>query len=333
MAGVGRVRLGTACDGGRHLPVLDLDAPRLPVQLEEHPDVPLRVRLPDGEAPDDEGEAPPELDRNFLPRGQSVEVDVGREDRHRAVPGAVLRVVDEDLRVHEVRLELLVRERPPGRRLGLRPFRPEVRGRERGARAPVDRLLALQDLPRESFREPARRAAELPPEQADDRLGKRDLAVDVLDVRPGEATGNHHEGEVADYLRGRGDLDDVAEHPVHLGIGARHLVPAVGESEGACLLAQVRELPPRHLVQVDLRGGGAHVGLERGVLGADRLPVVGELPDAGRIEPGVPRLAPQRLDDRAETGLGGEARETVHREVDRVDPRVHRGEHARRRDT
>ena len=86
-------------------------------------------------------------------------------------------------------------------------------------------------------------------------------------------------------------LHDVAEHAVDLGIRFRHLVPALGEAQRARLLAQVRELPARHLVQVDLGRRRPHVGLERGVLRAHHLPVVGDLAHVGRVEPGVAFLS------------------------------------------
>ena len=106
-------------------------------------------------------------------------------------------------------------------------------------------------------------------------------------------------------------------------------MPAFGEAERARLLAEIRELPARHLVQVDLGGRRAHVGLERGVLGPHHLPVVGDLPDTGGVEAGVARLSPERFHHGAETGLRGEPRKAVHREVDGIDARLHRGEHAR----
>ena len=170
--------------------------------------------------------------------------------------------------------------------------------------------------------------AELASKEADDGVRERDLAVGVFDIGPREAAGNHHERHVADHLGGGRHLHDVAEHAVDLGVGLGHLVPAFGEAQRVRLLAQVRELPARHLVQVDLGGRCAHVGLERGVLRAHHLPVVGDLPHMRGVETGVARLAAKRLHHRAQAGLGGEAREAVHREVHRIHARIHRREHA-----
>ena len=45
------------------------------------------------------------------------------------------------------------------------------------------------------------------------------------------ALGDHHQRHVADHFGGGRDFDDIAEHLVHVGIGLRHLVPAVFKPE------------------------------------------------------------------------------------------------------
>ena len=114
-------------------------------------------------------------------------------------------------------------------------------------------------------------------------------------------------------------------------IGLRHLVPARFQPERARLLLQIGELTARHLVQVHFRSGSLQIALEGGVLVADGLPVEGDFPDPFGVETRIAVGAFQRLDDGAQAGLRGVARERIHRRVDGVGACLHRGEHRRRR--
>jgi hypothetical protein len=104
--------------------------------------------------------------------------------------------------------------------------------------------------------------------------GKATSTLRVFDLRPGQALRHHHQRHVAHHLgRGR-DLDDVAEHLVGIGIGLRHLVPALLQPQAAGLRLEVGELAAGHLVQVDLGGRGLQAGLEGRILLAHAFPVV-----------------------------------------------------------
>ena len=236
-------------------------------------------------------------------------------------------VVDVDLGVHQVAVEILVVD--PGAVEALREFRArrlEVGGGQAAARARRVGGLALEGLAQDPLGKPAGGLAEIPAHHVDDRIGKGDLRVRILDLLARQTLRDHRQRHVADHLRGGRDLDDVAEHAVHLGVGAGDLRPALLEAHRARLLLEVGELPAGHLVQVDLGGRGAEPGLEGGVLGADMLPVVGDLADAVEVEAGGAVGVVHGRDDRAEAGLRGAARERVHRRVDGVRARLGRGD-------
>ena len=148
----------------------------------------------------------------------------------------------------------------------------------------------------------------------------------------GDVAGDHHQREVAHHLRRRRHLDDVAEQHVDLGIGARDLVPARLEAERAGLLLEVGELAARHLVEIDLRGAEAEVGFEGAIVGAHRLEIERDLADRLDVEAGGAVGVGERLDQRAEAGLRGEARHRIDRRVERVDPGLDRRHHRGGRD-
>ena len=109
-----------------------------------------------------------------------------------------------------------------------------------------------------------------------------------------EAVGDHEQGQVADGLAAGRDLDDVAQQLVRLGIRPADFLPAIGQAQGPRLLIEVRVLPARHLVAVQLGRRRQQVAVERQVELADGLPVVGDRRElAGR--PGrVSRLVNRR---------------------------------------
>ena len=61
---------------------------------------------------------------------------------------------------------------------------------------------------------------------------------------------------------------------------------------------------------------------------AHLLPVGGDAPQLGRVNAGIARAVAQRLGDRAEIGLGGEAGHRIDRAIDRIRACLDGGEHA-----
>ncbi len=324
VAGIG---LGPHRGLGLHPSVRHPDAARLAVQLEEHLGLAGLVGLGDGLHQDFQRLAGVDLGRDLLARLHAVEEGPGRQGPDRTVEPVALGVFGEDLGIHQVAVEVLVVDRPvlePRRER--RALGREVHRRHLGTGAAGERRLALEDLALQRHGPAARGLADLAAHQVDHRFGEGDLDGRILDLLAGQPLRDHHQRHVADHLGRRRDLDDVAEHPVHLGIGVGHLVPAVLEPEAAGLGLEVGELPAGHLVQVDLRGGGPGAGLEGRILVADPFPVVRDVADRVDVEAGVAFGVPQRLDDRADRRLRGAAGHRVHGGVDRVHPGLGRSE-------
>jgi hypothetical protein len=83
---------------------------------------------------------------------------------------------------------------------------------------------------------------------------------------------------------------------VRIGIGLRHFVPAVFQTQAARLRLEIGELPAGHFVQVNLGCGRGQAGFEGGVMGPHRFPVVRDPADLGDIQAGVAISVPERLD-------------------------------------
>ncbi len=64
-----------------------------------------------------------------------------------------------------------------------------------------------------------------------------------------QVVGDHEQRHVADGLRRRRDLDDVAEQLIHLGVHPADFRPAVGQAQRLRLLEQIRVLPAGHFVR------------------------------------------------------------------------------------
>ena len=127
--------------------------------------------------------------------------------------------------------------------------------------------------------------------------------------------------EVADDLRRRGHLDDVAEDVVGGGVHVLDLLELLAEAERDRLLAQVGELAAGDLVGVDAAGRRRQAGLERRVDAAGGLPVGLEGADRVEVEPGLAVGVVGGGDQRRQRRL---ARRAGHRGaggVDRVDAR------------
>ena len=226
----------------------------------------------------------------------------------------------EHLRVHGVGDEALavgVR----GVLLDLAAYLVPVHGREQLAGAAGDGLLALEHDALELAREAAGRLAHHALEVAHDAVREGE-ALAALDYVLRRQVVLHHEyGEVADHLRARRDLDDVAEHIVHRAVHLLDLVEALAEAEGLNLGLEVRVLAAGYLVAVYVGDGGAQALVEAAVALAHVGPVVGELLQSLGGEAGVALRAAQGLDEAVEARLAREAREGAYGAVHDVHAR------------
>ena len=110
-------------------------------------------------------------------------------------------------------------------------------------RAFGQRRLALEDLLQDAFGPAAMGLAEVAAQHVDHRIREGHVDIWILDLCPGQALRDHHQGHVAHHLGRGGDLHDVAEHLVGVGIGLCHLGPAFLEPERTRLRLEVGELP------------------------------------------------------------------------------------------
>ena len=173
----------------------------------------------------------------------------------------------------------------------------------------------------------AGRLAEVAAHHLHDRIREGDLLRRIEHVLGGDVGGDHQQRQVADDLRRRRHLDDVAEEQIDLVIGLGDLVPAGFEAERAGLFLEVGELAAGHFVQVDLGGAEAEIGFEGAILGADGLEIERDLADRVGVEAGRPRCVGKGFDDRAEAGLRGQAGHRIDRRIDRVDTGFDGGHH------
>ena len=274
------------------------------------------MRLPDGQQADDERLTRLDVDGQFLARLGALEKRWRGEDADVAMLGAVLGEILEDARIEEPGKNLPMRRRE-SRDLGHRlPGCLEVGRRERFAGAPCDEVAGADDPPHDRLGESTRRLAHPPRQQIDDRLGEGHLAGIGEEIAGMEAVGHQEEGQIADGLARRRHLDDVAEERVDVGIGPADILPAVAKPEGLRLLEEVRELPPWHLVEVEIGVGGLHSAFEGGVVLADGRPVAGQMPQRLGVEAGVERGVTGRLHQRIEIRLARQPGEGRHRRVD-----------------
>ena len=261
------------------------------------------------------------------PGDHAVEIDRRRQDGDRPVLANGSRELREYLRIHEVGCELVLVDGPADPAPGLGACRVEIRLLEKRAGPCGDGIVALQGLVLEGLRPAADGLPEISVQHLDHRSGEGEIALGIEHVGGRQALRDHHQGHVADDLRGGRHLDDVAEQVVGRAVGLGDLVPARFQAKGSGLLLEVGELAARHLVQIDLRSARLKVALESRILCSHGLPVERDLADRLRVEAGVAIRVAQGLDDRAQAGLRRGPRHRVHAGVDRVDTGVDRGQH------
>ena len=103
----------------------------------------------------------------------------------------------------------------------------------------------------EGLGEAARRGAELAVQEADDAVGQVGPGRVASQLGGRDVRGHEMQGEVADNLRRRRDLDGAAEQVVARGIQPLDLLEAVSQAQRPCLRPQVRQLPAGNLVAID----------------------------------------------------------------------------------
>src|SRR6185295_6688887 len=243
--------------------IRDAHRARQTIEFEKDSTSAVIVNLAHGNEAHDQRLAALELKTDLLARLQAVKKHRARQCAHISEAQAVRGVVGEHLRIHEVRGELRVADLATTASRGLSALALEVRRSKYLARAHLEWLRVLQNLALQGLWKATVRLAEITAKELYDRFRKRNFHCRIEHGPGREPGGDHHQCQIPHHLRGRRDLDDVAEHLIHLAVRARHFRRAMLlDTKRARLLTQVGVLPAGHAVHVDLRSAGANVALE-----------------------------------------------------------------------
>ena len=232
--------------------ILDQHRAGLTVRLEEYATIAAIVRVGHRQVTNHHFASVVHRRDDFLLRAHAVKVDVRGQYADVSEFLTVTTVLGEHLRIHEVGRQVEVGHRVLMTLIEHAALVLEVHRGQQGTGTDGDRLAFFQHLLLQRLREAPGRLAEFAGEQGHDGLRKRDVGIGIEDILDAGVRGHHHQRHVADDLRRRRYLDDIAERHVDVRIGARDLVPSAGEPQGRGLLLEVRKLPARHFVQVDL---------------------------------------------------------------------------------
>ena len=275
-ADVGHVsifRLGPGFVGQRHACLGNAYGTALAIQLEEQAYMAFLVHIRAALQANHERLAAVDLHSGFFVIGHSVKEHGRGQDGNIVVLAVVLGEFSKHFRVHQIGSKVCIVHLAPDGVLGLGALGFQVGGRHEVRGAARDRGGAFEHFLRNVFGKVARRKPEFPAHHGNHGFGKSDLPGRIAHVFRGEIVGHHEDRQIAHYFRGGCHLDDVAEQKIHLRISLRHFRPAMIETHGARLLAQVGVLPAGHFVQIHVRSARAHIRLEGCVVAAHRFPI------------------------------------------------------------
>ena len=185
----------------------------------------------------------------------------------------------------------------------------EVGRRQRGSRPMVKPLHTcrieddLANLSRPSFL----RTSQPSLHHIHHTLWKAELTLRVQDILSSQIVVDHEQGHVTDYFAGRCDLHNVTKDLVGLRIGGNDFPPSVAQTKAGGLLSEIRELPARHFMLIDLAAGRLQILFERIVVFAHIRPVVTKSIQVLQGHAGVVFGMLQGRHDRIEAGLAGHA--------------------------
>ena len=332
MRGHGGVGLHARLDLRLHGAVGDQKLARHAVQFEAHGAFPIRVHRAQIHEPDEQRLAFLDLHGNFLAHLHPVEKRRRRQDGQIPEVARKLCKVREHLGIHDVAEHIV-------RRWLMFELHGEfvlhllkIQRLQRSAGPAPQRLALAEDDVLELLRPAPHRFAQSAREHVNDRLRERRAAgFEIEDVGAFDAARDEKHRHVAHDLAAGGDLHNVAEQLIHLGIGPGDFRPAMPEVHPRRLFLEIRELAPGHFVQINFRTAGAGRRVERRVVGADVFPVVGNFVQRLQIKPGVALSELQRRNNGIQVGLAGRTRHGSDREVRDVHARFRRRQHRRGR--
>ena len=320
---IGRVGLHAALGLGRDTFVLDVGLARHAVQLERDGAPPVLVRSADVHELDEERLALLNAHADFLVRLEPVEKGVGGQQAHLAEIALDLGEVSIDLGIHQVAVKVVVRGIPLQLGSQLLAHFLQVHRRHVLAGPDGDGLLLAEDDFLQLRRPSAHGLAKSAGKHVDDAGREWHTArFKVHHVSGFDAARDEEHGHVTHDLAAGRDLDDVAEEFVDLGVGAGDFTPAACEPHAGGLLLEVGVLAAGHFVQINLGGTCLGRGVERAVIFTHRLPVVGELIQRLKVQPGVARRVLERGHDAVQVRLARAAAHAGECEIHYVHARL-----------
>ena len=194
---------------------------------------------------------------DFFADGHAVEEGWGGENCETVEVVDAGEVVGEDLGIHQGRVELVV---AGGVADGLGEFGAgffEVDGGGEFAGAHGVGCFFAEDCFLNVLGPASIGLSKSAHEHVDDAFGEVDFGGVGEEVFRFQVLGDEKHGEVADHFTTGGDLDDVAEDLVDVGVGVRDFLPAMTEAHGVGLLLEVGVLAAGHLVEIDFGGAAA----------------------------------------------------------------------------
>ena len=233
--------------------VRDGDFARHAVEFEKDNAITVFVGRADIDQFDEKRFALLDFHRNFLAGFESVEKGRGGKDADVAVFALEFGEGPEDIRIHQVAVELVL----VGRVLELcRKFL--AHGGEADLRGACRLGFCFaEDGFDHVLRPSADGFAQSAGQHVFDRFGKGSAGREVGHVGWFDAAGEKEKCHVADHFARGGHFDDVAEELVDLGVAARDFRPTVTEAHRRCLLLEIGELATGHFVQINLGAPGA----------------------------------------------------------------------------
>ncbi len=276
------------------------------VEFEEDGAAAFGVGISDGDELDEEGFAGSNLDVDFFGSLEAVEEGRGGKNSEsvKILEGGL--EVGEDLGIHEMTVKVIV-----GRfaleglaEFGFGLIEVDAGGEFAGANGDGDAV--SEDELLDVFGPAPVGLTETTGEHVDDGFGEVDCGgLAVEEIGRFEVLGDEEHGHITDHFRGRGDLNNVAEELVDVGVSVGNFLPTVSEAHAVGLLLEVGILAAGHLVEVDLGGATAGSGVEGFVVGENFFPVVGEFVDGVGVESGGPVVSAHGGIDGVEVGLRG----------------------------
>ena len=245
--------------------VAHVDFAGLSVQFEKERACAISVRFADGQKLDDQGLSGFDFDIDFFAGLQTIEKCGRGQNGHIRVGLAKFVVFRENVGIKQRAQQIVAADGMTESFLKDFLLLFQLCSFEICTRASAERCLATQDDFLQLLRPAVRRHAQDSRKHFDNRIGEGHVVIlaQLENVSRLHLLGHQKKRHVADDFAGRRDFDDVAKELVHLGVHFFGFAPAMTETHGGSLLAQVAVLTAGNFMLVQTRRAGLGAGVER----------------------------------------------------------------------